>query len=115
MENTSSLLFDNHVSKYYFVLNNKTYGPLTAFEVFQKIDSHELTLADYIWCEGWSDWKQISEVKDFETLTPSKPQKNDLEKIKSEIVKKKGEKSKVISKKTSTSPPVFQENISFLK
>lgn len=103
MENTSSLLFDNKTAKYYFNDNGEIAGPLTAQEVYEKIENATLTLMDFIYEDSFSDFKRISEIEDFEVIIPRKPAVSELQTIRKLIQGKK----KVSTKDLVETPPLF--------
>lgn len=85
MENTGQLLFDNTSAKYYLYLRGTTVGPLTAEEIYERIERHEVTLLDSVWRMGWTDFKRICDEKEFEVLIPAKPGADDLKNLQARI------------------------------
>lgn len=89
MENTGKLLFDHQNEKYFIVLQGKAVGPMSAQEVYEKLQSHQIQLIDFFWQEGWSDWKRICDEKEFNVLLPAKPTIQSIEQIKAHQKQKK--------------------------
>jgi hypothetical protein len=73
MENTLSLLLQDTALKWYTVMNARPVGPLSAKEIVQRLQAHELTYASHVWKEGFTGWTRIYDVIDFKPLLPSEP------------------------------------------
>ncbi len=101
MENTGSLLFDNTNARYFLIVHGAHFGPLTAEEIFEKIEKKEAVLMDYIWRPGWTDFKRISDEKEFAVLLPKKPSVDVIGEIQLKIM----ERSKAKIKDTPPSAP----------
>ena len=115
MENTREILFKDKATHWYVALGiSEWIGPMTASEVHEKIQSHELSWAHFIWKEGQSDWKRICEVDEFEVAVPEYPEKNLKQEIKAVI--KAHEKPAVKPAKRAGPPaaPPSEEKIWFL-
>ncbi|MBI2606079.1 MAG: DUF4339 domain-containing protein [Deltaproteobacteria bacterium] len=85
MENTGQFLFDNTSAKYYLYLRGTTVGPLTAEEIYERIERREVTLLDSVWRMGWTDFKRICDEKEFAVLVPPKPAAYDLKNLQARI------------------------------
>lgn len=73
MENTL-LVFEGHTEKKWFVVvDERLLGPVSGKEIALWVNGGEVSLASYLWQEGFSDWQRIYDVKDFEPLLPSAP------------------------------------------
>jgi hypothetical protein len=73
MENTLNLLLQDTALKWYTVVNSKPVGPLSAKEIVQRIQAHELNFASHVWKEGFTGWTRIYDVIDFKPLLPTEP------------------------------------------
>jgi hypothetical protein len=89
MENTSSFLFDNVDEKYFLAIKGKAVGPLTAQEVYERIQAGEAGLLHYFWTEGWSEWKRVCDEQEFAVLVPQKPSTASIEYIRQKLKSKK--------------------------
>lgn len=94
MENTSPLLFDNVDERYFLAAKGRAIGPLTAQDVYEKIQNGHANLLDYFWTETWSDWKRICEARDFAMLVPQKPPASAIAQIKDKLDGKRRAKAK---------------------
>jgi hypothetical protein len=73
MENTLNLLLQDTALKWYTVVNARPVGPLSAKEIVQRIQAHELNFASHVWKEGFNGWTRIYDVIDFKPLLPGEP------------------------------------------
>lgn len=89
MENTTPFLFDDVDAKYFLAVQGKAVGPLTAQEVYERVQQGEITLLHFAWCEGFSDWKRLCDDKAFTMLVPQKPTAATIEAIRQRIKKRK--------------------------
>lgn len=89
MENTTPFLFDDIDEKYFLALQGKAVGPLTAQEVYERVQQGEVTLLHFVWREGQSDWKRLCDDHDFSMLVPQKPTSASIEAIRQRIKKRK--------------------------
>ncbi|HRK02617.1 MAG TPA: DUF4339 domain-containing protein, partial [Oligoflexia bacterium] len=85
MENTSPLLFDDSEKKFFIAMGNKAMGPLSAQEVYERIQRGEVGLLHYYWRKGLSDWKRLAEEKEFAVLVPKKPASSSIKTLRSRI------------------------------
>lgn len=88
MENTSPFMFDNIDEKYFLALQGKAIGPLTAQDIYERVQKGEAGLLHFLWREGWSDWKRICDEREFAILVPQKPTSASIEHIREKISKK---------------------------
>ncbi len=89
MENTSALLFDNSQPRFFLALSGKAVGPLTTQELYDRLAQGQCSFLHYAWCEGWDDWRTVSEVEEFRKMVPAKPDKAFLSKIKTKMTERK--------------------------
>lgn len=82
MENTRKVLFEDNTPQWFVAVDDSWLGPLSASDVYEKINNQELTWAHYIWKEGQSEWKRICDVKTFHVAVPHQPPKSVQQKIK---------------------------------
>lgn len=73
MENTLNLLLQDTALKWYTVVNARPAGPLSAKEIVQRIQAHELNFASHVWKEGFTGWTRIYDVIDFKPMLPGEP------------------------------------------
>lgn len=85
MENTSPLLFDNSEQKYFLAIGNKAVGPLSAQEVYERVQRGEVGLLHYYWRKGMTDWKRLAEEREFAVLVPKKPATSTIKTLRSRI------------------------------
>ncbi len=104
MENTSALLFDGKIRRYFLALEGKAQGPLTEKEVFERISRKECSVGNFLWQEGWSDWKRILDVPEFLALVPQAPGKSSLEKIQARLAVEKAKKNQSPKTPTAKTP-----------
>ena len=82
MENTGKALFEDDSSPQWFIaLGEQWMGPLSAQDIYDKILSHELTWAHFVWREGQSDWKRICETPTFQAAVPGAPARGVQQKV----------------------------------
>lgn len=80
---------------------NNNYGPFSKVEIIQMLQSKTLQEYDFIWHEGMSAWKRLSEINEFSVadikalFEKSQNQKNSV--IKSAFYRRKFPRSKVNS------------------
>lgn len=60
---------------YYLYYNRSQYGPFSLAELEHVLNSHKITDSVYLWCAGWSEWKNIRELPEFAKLLPSAAKK----------------------------------------
>ena len=77
MENTGGVLFEGENGpQWYIAQGDRWVGPLTASDVYEKIQSQEIGWAHFVWRDGQSDWMRICDVPVFQAAVPSKPRMN---------------------------------------
>ena len=106
MENTGSLLFDNTNARYFLIVGGTDFGPLTAEEIFEKVEKNEAGLMDFIWRPGWTDFKRIADEKEFHVLLPKKPSLDVIGALQLKIM----ERSKA---KIKDAPPAAPTEVSY--
>lgn len=74
MENTGKALFagDNH-PQWFIAVGDKSIGPMTGAEVYDRVVSGEISWAHYVWKEGQSEWKRICDIPTFQAAVPPPP------------------------------------------
>ncbi|MEO5970889.1 MAG: GYF domain-containing protein [Bdellovibrionia bacterium] len=84
MENSGKMLFGEDASQWYVAVGQKWIGPMSASDIYEKVASHQITLAHYAWKKGQAEWKRICDIKTFQSLGPHQPQKTTQKQIQSE-------------------------------
>lgn len=107
MENTSPFLFDNVDEKYFLAVQGKAIGPLTAQDVYERIQKGEAGPLHYLWRDGWNDWKRVCDEREFAVLVPQKPTTASIDHIKQKI----GKKSAVAAKTPAAAADDDAKNI----
>ncbi len=74
MENTLNLLLQDTAPKWFTVVNARPVGPLSAKEIVQRLQAHELSFASHVWKDGLKGWTRIYDVIDFKPLLPVEPE-----------------------------------------
>jgi hypothetical protein len=85
MENSGKMLFSEDSSQWYVAVGQKWIGPMSASDVYEKVASHQLTLAHFAWKKGQAEWKRICDIKTFQSLSPHQPQKAIQKQFQSEV------------------------------
>lgn len=58
--------FDTYKDRVWYILkSNENYGPFTAAEMIQMLQSRTLFEFDFIWRQDLSSWQRVSDVEDF--------------------------------------------------
>ena len=52
MENSEKLLFEDDTAQWYVAMGERWLGPLTAEDIYEKIQNQEITWAHYVWRRG---------------------------------------------------------------
>lgn len=94
MENTDKVLFEDNKPQWYLAVGSGWLGPMSASEVYQKVQSSEITWAHYVWKQGQAEWKRLCDVKAFQSAVPQTPSKR----LKTEI--KEASKPAIAAKPT---------------
>lgn len=69
------MLFEGDLAEWYVAVGEQRIGPLSAWDLYEKIVSQEITFAHYAWKKGFPQWKRICEIPAFESLVPKQPSK----------------------------------------
>ena len=94
-------MVDNLNEKKWFVyVGDHHEGPFSPREIQGKVDSGEMTSAQYIWSEGMDDWQPMSQVPDFEVLSST----NDSSGLSSMELEDTGSQDKNSSSLTAIGP-----------
>ena len=97
MENRGKLLFEDDSSpKWYLSLEDRWLGPLKASDVYEKILSHEVSWAHYLWKPGQADWKRACDLKVFQAVLPQTPSKEVQTKVKGLVAPSSTQKREVL-------------------
>ena len=96
MENTDKVLFDDKNPEWYVASGNRWVGPLTAHDVYIRIQSGELSLANYVWRKGQDGWMRVCDIESFNAALPQSPhqklqveiEKSAAPEVKKSVVKK---------------------------
>jgi len=75
MENSSHLLFGDDASEWYVALGERWIGPMKASEIYERIQTNQLSWAHFVWKKGQSEWKRICDTKAFQAAGPHQPAK----------------------------------------
>jgi len=74
MENTGKALFAGNPHPEWFVaVGDKSVGPMTAAEVYDRVVSGEITWAHFVWKEGQKEWERICDIATFKAAVPPPP------------------------------------------
>lgn len=76
MENTHQVLFEDDSPKWYVALGDKWVGPLSASDVYARVEKQELTMAHFVWTPGQANWQRVCDTKAFQVVVPGLPGKN---------------------------------------
>ncbi|MBN8536596.1 MAG: DUF4339 domain-containing protein [Deltaproteobacteria bacterium] len=58
----------SHSKKWYVSTNQGCLGPLSTIQLLNMGKKNEINSQNFVWHEGWNDWKAISQVYDLELL-----------------------------------------------
>lgn len=59
--------------EWFISVGDKSIGPMSAAEVYERVMGGELTWISYIWKDGMADWVRICDVPAFQAAVPPKP------------------------------------------
>ncbi len=62
-----------NVAEWFISIGEKSIGPMTAGEVYDRVMAGELTWISYVWKEGMSDWQRLADVPTFQSAVPPPP------------------------------------------
>jgi hypothetical protein len=85
MENSGQFLFENDAPHWYVALNERWVGPMSASEIYEKIQLQQLSWAHFVWKKGQSSWKRICDVKTFQAAVPHEPAKGVQKEVKASV------------------------------
>lgn len=72
MENRSA--FGGQTQPEWFIaIGEKSVGPMSASEVYERVMSGELTWISYVWKEGMNGWERLCDVPTFQAAVPPPP------------------------------------------
>lgn len=72
MENRSA--FGSQTQPEWFIaVGEKSVGPISAPEVYDRVMSGEITWISYVWKEGMSGWQRLCDVPTFQAAVPPPP------------------------------------------
>ncbi len=75
MENSGQIFFEeDDIPQWFVALGSRWVGPMTAADVYEKILSHQLSWAHYVWRQGQADWRRICDTKTFQVAVPNQPE-----------------------------------------
>jgi hypothetical protein len=124
MENSQKVLKDHDRPEWYLAKGAQWVGPMSASEIYSRIQASQITWVQYIWKKGQPNWKRICDVPTFQALVPKQPTKVDPKKVlspqqPSNVAPSAPEKSKAIwflhLNHTQFGPFSVQEVLKFLK
>jgi len=76
MENTQQVLFEDDTPKWYVALGDRWAGPLSASDVYSRVERQELNMAHFVWTPGQANWQRICDTKAFQVVVPGLPGKD---------------------------------------
>lgn len=104
MENTGKVLFEDDSPQWYVAMGSRWIGPLAATDVYQRITTHEITWAHFVWRPGQADWERICDVPTFQGAVPTTPTKDVQQQVK-EASKPSIRTAAPASRKAGSPPP----------
>jgi hypothetical protein len=60
-------------AEWFVAVGEKSVGPVTASEVYERVMAGELTWISYVWKDGMPDWQRVCDVPAFQAAVPPKP------------------------------------------
>ena len=73
MENTNSIQFADDKPEWFIAVGEKFRGPFKAAEVYEKLQSKEISWIDYAYREKEGQWIRLSDQTVFQALLPEAP------------------------------------------
>lgn len=73
MENTNTIQFPNDKPEWFYAVGENYRGPFKGEEIYQKLQSKELSWIDYIYREAEGQWMRVADHPAFKSLQPSPP------------------------------------------
>jgi hypothetical protein len=114
MENTGKFRFEDDVPQWYVVVGKQPTGPISTFELNEKIQSRVFSWVDYGWKKGLPTWKRLCDIEDLRALMPQGPAPEFQKQFKVEPAAQSSTKSpahvisKGSSRRTAVKPSVKQ-------
>ncbi len=62
-----------NVPEWFIAIGDKSIGPMSASEVYERVMAGELTWISYVWKEGMADWQRLADVPTFQAAVPPPP------------------------------------------
>ncbi len=85
MENSGKIFFDDDSPQWYIALGTEWVGPLSASDVYARIQKGQITWAHFVWRKGQAEWKRICDTKTFQAVVPQQPSKGVQKEIKTAL------------------------------
>lgn len=63
----------SNVPEWFIAIGEKSIGPMSASEVYDRVMAGELTWISYVWKEGMADWQRLADVPTFQAAVPPPP------------------------------------------
>ncbi len=73
MENTNTIHFEGDKPEWFYAVGEKYRGPFKAAEIYQKLQSKELSWIDYLYREKEGQWIRIADHDLFKSMQPAAP------------------------------------------
>lgn len=73
MENTNTIHFPNDKPEWFYAVGENYRGPFKGEEIYQKLQSKELSWIDYIYRETEGQWMRVADHPVFKSLQPAPP------------------------------------------
>jgi hypothetical protein len=74
MENTNTIQFQNDQAEWFYAVGENYRGPFKGEEIYQKLQSKELSWIDYLYREKEGQWMRVADHPMFKALQPAPPQ-----------------------------------------
>jgi hypothetical protein len=59
--------------EWFIAVGEKSVGPVSAAEIYERVIAGDLTWISYVWKEGMADWQRVCDVPTFQAAVPAKP------------------------------------------
>lgn len=73
MENTNTIQFPNDKPEWFYAVGENHRGPFKGEEIYQKLQSKELSWIDYVYREQEGQWMRVCDHPVFKSLQPAPP------------------------------------------
>lgn len=73
MENTNTIHFPNDKPEWFYAVGENYRGPFKGEEIFQKLQTRELSWIDYIYREQEGQWMRVADHPVFKSMQPAPP------------------------------------------